>query len=188
MKISLREVGGSEVLAGALAGRAVFREILSRLDHDATSAEPLFLDFSEVSVATASFLRESALALKAYMRAQKSSYYPVIANASAVVLDEMDVLLRDQNDAILICSLDDDDLVSELDLVGGIDQRYRATLELIMERGEVDATALAGLSSVENQIGQTGWNNRLTALVRAGLLAERTVGRTKYYRAILEGN
>ena len=59
MRIGLRELEVSGVLAGARAGRRMLGRLLERVGNDPQEPELLFLDFDGVQVATASFLRES---------------------------------------------------------------------------------------------------------------------------------
>ena len=80
MKISLYEMCELEVLAGAVNGKALLNRLLDATAMEAETPEPIFLDFSGIQVATASFLRESVLAFRDIVRGRRSHYYPVIAN------------------------------------------------------------------------------------------------------------
>ena len=61
MVVSMATVGGkkSKVLAGAPNGRAAFAKLLSEAVQEPLVPEPLYLDFADVDIATASYLRES---------------------------------------------------------------------------------------------------------------------------------
>lgn len=68
MKIDMLAIGGSDVLAGALNGRSALNELLNTSAAEPANPEPVFLDFTGIEVATASFLRESVLAFRDIVR------------------------------------------------------------------------------------------------------------------------
>jgi len=67
------------------------REMLEHASGEPEKPEQLFLDFSGVQIATASFLRESVFAFRDAIRRRRSNFYPVIANAESAVEDELKV-------------------------------------------------------------------------------------------------
>jgi hypothetical protein len=94
MRIDMSVVGGGTVLAGALNGKAALSRLMAETTVEPLAPEPIFLDFSEVEVATASYLRESVLAFRDHVRNRQSTFYPVIANANEAVCDELAELTR----------------------------------------------------------------------------------------------
>lgn len=185
MNIKIRELadGDGRVLAGAITGRKVFAKLLEYTSRKPPTPEPLFLDFSGIEVATASFLRETILALRNTVRLQRSRFYPIIANANEVVADELTVLLASRGDVLMLCSLDEKGRPHDARLLGDLDPKQRITFELVQERKETNAAELHQQS--DDKIEQTAWNNRLAALAGLGLIVELSQGRSKRYRPLL---
>jgi hypothetical protein len=69
-----------------------------------------------------------------------------------------------------------------------LDEKQRVTLEAVVDAKEADAGTLQHRFRKSDEIGITGWNNRLAALVAKGLLIETQKGRGKLYRPVLELN
>ncbi|WFU13037.1 hypothetical protein QA646_27150 (plasmid) [Rhizobium sp. CB3090] len=180
------QVSDNPVLAGAVNGKIAFAEMIKSIPDEIVIPQPLFLDFGGVAVATASYLRESVFALKAYLRTKSSSYYPVVANANSDVWDELSVIAHAKNDAIVACELTDDGVTSNVELVGSLDPKQQMTFELVLKFDEVDANSLMEqFGEVEKTKSTTAWNNRLTGLASRGIIREYTKGRSKYYRPLL---
>ena len=87
--INIRKLGEAATLAGADKGRGLFAKLILTVGAEPLFPSPLFLDFSGVEVATASYLRESVFEFRRAIRSRKSNYYPVIADANASVLEEV---------------------------------------------------------------------------------------------------
>lgn len=187
MRICLQEVGGSPILAGALVGRQVLCELITRVAKDPAVPEPVFLDFADIEVATASFLRESVLAFRDIVRRQRSTYYPVIANANDAVRDELVELLCPRGDVLMACTLDASGAVVDPAPIGDLDPKQRMTFDLVRERGETDARELMCDYGESEGVKQTAWNNRLASLATLGLLVEVSQGRAKRYKPLFEG-
>jgi hypothetical protein len=188
MKVSIRELAEvpADVVAGSLRGRRVFARLLEITGEEPNRAEPIFLDFRGVSVATASFLREAVLAFRNAVRRRRSNFYPVVANASELVTDELRMMLEQQGDVLMACSLDDEDRPNEPRLIGVLEPKQRITFDLVNEFGETDAAELMREygKNEKREIGQTAWNNRLAALAGLGLVIESSQGRAKRYRPL----
>ncbi|MDE0420422.1 MAG: hypothetical protein OXK76_05970 [Gammaproteobacteria bacterium] len=183
MRIPIREVGGSEVLAGASVGRKTLGLLLERIDGE-TGRDPLlvYLDFEGVDVATASFLRESVLEFRDVVRRRCKTVYPVVANASKTVVEELSLLLGPQPDAVALCVLDESGRPHSPRLLGELQPKQRVAFELVRQAGETNAGELAANSKESGR--QTVWNNRLASLSRLGLVMERSDGRAKRYRSL----
>lgn len=177
-------VGGQTVLAGTTAGRKLLSALVA-----ATSsvAEPTaaFLDFAGVEVATASFLRESVIGFRDYARRSLPEVYPVVANLSHAVAEELEFFVRARGDVLLNCTLGAQGEVTEPRLIGELDPAQRATLDAVREGGAVSAPQLAQRYAGV-RIGSTAWNNRLSSLAEKGLLIERRNGKTKSFSTVLE--
>ncbi|MDR4308494.1 hypothetical protein IHQ68_17890 [Chelatococcus sambhunathii] len=149
--------------------------------------EPVFLDFSSVQVATASYLRESVLAFRDLVRGRRSTFYPVIANANDDVRDELKELMRLRGDVLMVCTLGPAGDVNMARLIGDLDPKQRMTFDLVHEHGETDAGELMrAYGESEGLKHTTAWNNRLAALAARGLLMEVSQGRAKRYRPLFE--
>ncbi|MFN4228449.1 hypothetical protein [Parvibaculum sp.] len=187
MKYNMVQPGFEPVLSGAVNGKTAFAAMVRAIDHEPPKPTALYLDFGDVAVATASYLRESVFALKAYLRNVGSSYYPVAANANDSVYDELLTIASARNDAIISCSLSSQGTVSDISLIGHLDPKQQLTLELVNQLKDADAVSLMEKYGEEEQLtSTTAWNNRLAGLAARGLIREFKRGRAKYYRPVLE--
>jgi hypothetical protein len=185
MDINLREVSGSAVLAGAVNGKTALARLLTATTTEPKGPQPVFLDFSGIEVATASYLRESVLAFRDIVRGRRSLFYPVIANASESVRDELLVLLLPRGDVLMACMLHEDGSVTSAAPLGELDPKQRQTFDLVHEHGETDAGALMRrYGESEGTKHTTAWNNRLSSLAALGLIVELSQGRAKRYRPL----
>lgn len=186
MIIKMEELANNGVLAGSIRGKEIFASCISITSSEPTEPIALFLDFSGVEVATASFLRESVIALKTYKRAVGSKQYPVLANVNLSIEDEFVVLTDARNDAIIACDLNDENRVSRVRMIGELDPKQAMTFELVKNLNGADASSLMEqFGKEEKTTSTTAWNNRLASLVQRGLLLEFTKGRAKFYRPII---
>lgn len=188
MRIDLKELGDGPVLAGALNGRRVLNALLTATASEPLVPEPIFLDFRNVQVATASFLRESVLAFRDLIRGRRSTLYPVVANANEEVRDELIELTKSRGDVLIVCTLTDDDHFERVTLLGDLNPKQKITFEHVRERGETDASELMREYGEREGVTQTtAWNNRLSALAALGLIVEISEGRNKRYRPLFAG-
>jgi hypothetical protein len=183
MRMNIAELAGGEILAGSLNGRKALVELLS---HTAEPAEPeaCFLDFQDVTVATASFLRDSVLEFRRAVRGKRSTLYPVVANATDEILDDLALVLRFRNDAMLACDLTPSNKTSNVRVIGLLEAVQRETFNLVAKHGEVDARFLTH-DRKSALVAPTAWSNRLAALVAKGLIIERSRGRSKSYKPVI---
>ena len=121
MRINMMEIGGADILAQAVAGRAVFRKLLEMTEREPPEPCPAFLDFGGVQVATASFLREATLAFRDTMRSRHSNFYPVVANANEVVREELLELLRSRGDVLMTCRLEESGRITDMVPLGDLE-------------------------------------------------------------------
>ncbi len=182
MRIKLVDFAREDVLAGSDTGRQVQARLLGLASREPDTPQALFLDFESIEVATASFLREGILGFRDAVRLRGSKFYPVIANAGALVLDELSVLVRSLGQAAITCALTPAGMVKRVELVGELEPKQRITFDLVEARGETDAASL--MREQSEQVGQTAWNNRLAALASMGLIVEMSQGRSKRYRKL----
>jgi hypothetical protein len=188
MRIRIRKlVSKNGTLAGAVFGRNLLASMVQLAAQEPLAPEPLFLDFADIQLATASFLRETVIAMRELIRGRRSNFYPVVANASDLVREELVDLLKTVGGALIHCELSDDEHHSRPTIIGSLDPKQQLTLDLVQRLGEVDAGTLMRMHR-EEDVKQTAWNNRLAALVSMGLVIENQFGRAKKYRPVLEVN
>lgn len=180
-------VPGSSILSGALRGQDLLTKLMRAAAMEPVSPQPLFLDFTGIEVATASFLRESVLAFRDIVRGRRSMFYPVIANVSEAVHEEFVELVKSRGGVLMTCMLADDETVTEPGLIGQLDPKQQLTFDLVRQRGETDALELMREFGKSEEVGSTAWNNRLSSLVSLGLIVELSTGRTKRYKPLLQG-
>jgi hypothetical protein len=188
MRISMNDVGGAAVLAGALNGRGALNRLLQLVDAEPEAPEPVFLDFQRIEVATASYLRECVAAFRDVIRGRDSHYYPVIANPNETVRDELLELARGRGDVFMTCVLAEDGTISRPALVGDLEEKQLLTFRLVQQHGETDAGELMREYGKREKVRHTtAWNNRLSSLSSLGLVVEMRQGRLKRYRPLFQG-
>lgn len=177
----------SGILAGALLGQQVLGQLIASAPRPATPTV-CYLDFDGVQVATASFVRECVLGFRDYARQQNANLYPVVANASDSMLEDLEIVLRAKGDAIAACRLDARGTPSKAVVVGHLEPKQQQTLEGVRLLGEAEASALfKQFGDGKTLASPTAWNNRLAGLVSRGLLIETRKGRSKSYCCVLQG-
>lgn len=185
MIVNVAELAGSSILSGAPSGRQLYAKLVASLPTEPVSPEPFFLDFQGVHVATASFLRESVLAFRTFVRGRKSNFYPAVANAASDVIDELVELVQPRGDVLMACTVDENGDILRCRHVGRLDPMQQITFDLVNTNGETTATKLMGLDN--SQVKATAWNNRLASLSSLGLVCEQSHGRAKTYKPIFRG-
>jgi DNA-binding transcriptional ArsR family regulator len=185
LRLSVSELAKDEALGGAENGAHLFANAIPLLAAS-RHAGPVFLDFDGIALATASYLRESVLALRDYCRRNRPEVQVVVANACPVVLEELEFLLTRLRDAMTVCRLDQRGRASEPKVIGVLDEKQAVTLHAVLELGGADASTLTRKFKSE-KITSTGWNNRLAGLADKGILIESRQGKSKLYRPIVEG-
>ena len=187
MRIDMKDIGGGNVLAGAPNGKAALGRLLDRVSAEPALPEPVFLDFENVDVATASYLRESVVAFRNVIRGRDSLYYPVLANLNDSIRDDLLELARARRDVFVTCAIAGNGKVSGASLVGELEAKQRLTFDLVRQHGETDAGELMRrYGKREKTRYATAWNNRLSSLASLGLIVELRQGRLKRYRPLFE--
>lgn len=180
---TLIEESGS-VLAGAPNGRRALAKLMEQTSRELAVPEPIYLDFANVEIATASFLREAVLAFRDTVRGRRSNLYPIVANANQMIVDELTLLITSYRDVLMSCCLSAEGVTSKPALIGNLDPKQRLTFDLVSQCGETDASELMRVHGAEEGVKQTAWNNRLAALAALGLVFEMSQGRAKRYRPL----
>lgn len=177
--------GEEPVLAGRLSGKRAFLRVLEEIP---SLVEPtlLLLDFRGVELATSSFLSEAVLPLRDHLRFRRPPAYVVVANLADKVAEEFDELLNRNGDAILACDLATGGDITNVRLVGRLEEKLLETFNLLRQKGAASAVELHAESRESDRIGPTAWNNRLNVLTSKSLVMEIAQGRTKKYQPVLE--
>ena len=187
-RIRISDLSSGPVLSGALRGQELLSKLLPEAAAEPLSPLPLFLDFAGIESATASFLRESVLAFRDIVRSRRSTIYPIVANANELVQEDLREVIRSRGGVLLTCSLSADGTLAAAGMIGDLDPKQQLTFNLVRERGQTDAQELMREHGINEPVGVTAWNNRLSSLVALGILIEDiSTGRTKRYRPLLAG-
>ena len=173
------------ILTGAQTGRRLFGKLVANAAAQ-SEPDPAFLDFSEIDVATSSFLRESVVAFRDYARSILSNLYPVIANAAEPVAEELAFFLCHRGDALRACELDPAGAPINPRLLGELDEVQRATFDRVTQLGSASAPALAAQTGRGPRSVQPPGAIAFRTWLRAGLLIERRGGKTKTFTPVLE--
>ena len=180
--LSTFDSGRTGVFAGSVKGKQVFSALVTQTNTPDTPTR-LLLDFTNVDIATGSFLRESVCAFRTHARTQWPFLYPMVANASASIIEELGMCLEPRSDAMIAVTLSASGEISIPSIVGLLDGKQRETMFIVINQREVDAPTLA----LNSKDSATSWNNRLAALVLKGLIVEQSLGRSKRYFPVVEG-
>lgn len=185
IRYSIHSIAASRAtLAGTAMGRQMLAQLIA-VTKPLTEPTVAYLDFGGVDIATGSFLREAVLGFRDFGRNAIGVLYPVLANANAAIEEELSVYLKDRNDAIWACSLNEDGAVLNPHILGELDSAQINTLQLISQHRPISAPELAKLRPDEG-IGPTAWNNRLATLAAKGILMELKQGKTKMFTPVME--
>ena len=185
MILDIATLAGGTILSGAPSGRQLYAKLVAALPDEPAAPEPLFLDFGKIEVATASFLRESVLAFRTFVRGRRSNFYPAVANAPPDVIDELVELVQPRGDVLMTCTLADDGELLRCGHVGKLDPMQQLTFDLVTRLGHTTATKLMEIE--QSQVKATAWNNRLASLSNLGMICEQSHGRTKTYSSLFAG-
>lgn len=183
--INVLNISNQKILAGSPRGRTFLAQLIEQVKQEEAAA-PLFLDFGGIEVATGSFLRTVVLGFRDYCISAELNVIPVVANLNVEMLEEMSLILDLKGDAILSCSLNNKNQISDVKVLGKLEEKQLITLDTVLRDKEVNAVDLEKRYWEQEKIKATGWNNRLTSLVTKGILLEITRGRQKFYRPVLE--
>ena len=185
MRLSIFDLSERQsILAGSAAGRKLLAALIAATPA-VDAPEALFLDFGGVKVATSSFLRESVIGFRDFSRSSLQNIYPIVANATPAVVEELEFFTNQNSDALWRCNLNSAGRASGAALIGELDPPQRTTFDVVMSLGSATARQLAAQLGGE-KIGPTAWNNRLSALAAKGLLVERRSGKTKSFSPLSE--
>src|SRR5450759_4162392 len=90
----------NDILSGSVRGTQLLGRLLEK-GKEPEEPEVLYLDFSGIAAATASFLRDGPLAFRSVVRARGSKWYPIMANVAEPIVEDLEFILSRSNDAVL---------------------------------------------------------------------------------------
>ena len=175
---------GSATLAGSAMGRQMLAQMIEKTRPMAGPTIAL-LDFTDVDIATGSFLREAVMGFRDFCRNAGVMIYPLKDNANTTIEEELATYLRGRNDAIWACSLGPEGQATDPHILGELDAGQMSTIQLIGQHHPISAPELAKLRP-DDKIGTTAWNNRLATLSAKGMLKEVRHGKTKLFSPVME--
>ena len=181
---NIHSLSRTNVLAGATMAMGDLAALLGKLPPPG-SPSLVVLDFREISVATASYLREFVIGFRDFTRRNRPDLFPAVANASPTVTEELAGLLLGIRDAIVVCQHDGTRL-RKARLLGVLDEKERVTLDAVLDSPDIDAATLMAKSRDSDEVTANAWNNRLAGLVAKRLVIETRNGRTKRFTPVIK--
>lgn len=169
-------------LAGALAGLSWFERMVPVFEREVAGLHAL--DFTDVGLATVSWLREGPVALLTRLGQVGSGVVLVAANAPPLVREEIVVTLDARNCVMLAARVSASLHSTEPELLGTLDPALDQTLKAILATPEFDAKVVVERIA---ELSLQAANNRLASLEARGVLASERRGRRRVYRQVLEG-
>jgi hypothetical protein len=186
---------GSSEAFGATTGQEHIAPLLAQL-RAVPAGEVILYDLSGVEHTTASYLRATVLRLlNASIRAATETdgapdpagstgellnIFPVVANLSEDVAEELQTVLESQGCACLEATQWNDKGILQARIRGVLEGVLRDTLVRVVTARSTTATMLAEREPPNT----TGWNNRLAELYRMRLINRAKEGRQWIYSSI----
>lgn len=177
-------IAKSSSLAGAGPGMDLRSRLIAALPPKSDTPVVVFLDLDGVEIVSASFLREAFFELRNWVRRERPDVYPVIANATLAMLEDLEII-AEKRGPMIACDLTDKGHVTALRIVGQLDPKARLAFDRVHELRETTIRDLIDRQTAADAARPTAWNNRLATLVELGLVTETTAGRAKVYRPVL---
>ena len=194
MILRIRTMTESGLIAGTATGRTLFASCITETAMEPDEPIPCFMDFIEIRIATAAALPELVIAFKTFKRSINSRHYPMVSNINRAIEEKIRLLLEMRGDAILCCDIDMNDILKHggpgktdffnIRLLGSLDPKQALTFDLVNRLDGAGPGTLMKHPDNHKTIGITEWNNRLSGLVRRGLLREFPMGRAKLYHPL----
>jgi hypothetical protein len=173
--LDVRSIGGSDVLAGRLAGEAA-RPFFERALGSDGEHGVVVLDFREVHLATSSYFLGAFEWLWTSAGVRARGLFPVLANVNQETQDEVSLALKAKGFRALFGTFGYSGLSDVVPF--NLESDAAETYELIAGLKEATATDLFRLNP---KIQPTGWSNRLALLYEHRLLRRRKQGRQLFY-------
>lgn len=197
---------GAEAFYGRAMGSEHLRPLLRTLGASPAVrdlgglGEVVVLDFSGLAVATGSYLKATVLELLLAGAAAAAAgefkdgerlidplnVYPVVAGLNAEIAEELDVVLRGQQEPRCCLQIleEDEGIIASARRLGPLDPVLVETLDHVAVLGRATASELHQQFPQPRPISVTAWNNRLNDLNARRLLRRVRHGRQWTYCAL----
>jgi hypothetical protein len=173
--LDVRAIGGTEVLAGRLAGEAARPFFERELGTDLRDGV-VVLDFRDVALTTSSYFLGAFEWLWTSTGVRGRDLFPVLANVNQETRDEVGLALTARGFRALFGTFGLNGLSDVAPF--NLDSDAAETYALIASLEEATATDLFRMNP---KIQPTGWSNRLALLYEHRLLRRRKQGRQLFY-------
>ncbi|HTU32911.1 MAG TPA: hypothetical protein VMF66_03820 [Candidatus Acidoferrum sp.] len=181
-RVKIREVTGQDILAGKSDGLRDFPMLLGAVEEMA-AGETVVLDWSNVEIATASYLGATFVPLlRMAMQGQLDRYF-VVAGLNKTCLEELKLVLELQN-LVALTGEWKDGSIQDPQVIGRLEPVYAATLNAVQNAEAASAADLFKKDGGRARIGKTGWINRLSNLHRLRLVRKQRVGREYLFQSL----
>jgi hypothetical protein len=165
-------------LQGEPNGKKHFGRMCESLS-GAKSGEVILLDFEGVEIVTASWISAMVVPLFRWAAGEQIDLFFVFGNSlGADWLDDLKLVAEYNRQCYLVAG--GESPPRRAVLVGNLDPGQRATLEAVLELGEVTGAGLERRRPQE-KVRATAWNNRLKDLYEKRLLRRERRGREQVY-------
>ncbi len=169
-------------LQGKLPGKQDYARLCGILMKSAPGSV-VYLDFEGVELVSGSWINAALVPLLAWAADDRNDVFPVIGNASDVILDEIALVAKYTHTCFVIA--DGRIPPSRAFLLGSLDPGQRSTLEALVELQAATGAELERQKPTE-KIKATAWNNRLKDLHEKRLLRRERRGREQVYSPVVK--
>jgi hypothetical protein len=182
--IRVRDITGSNTLAGKSGGLRDFPKFVAAIEA-VREASTVFLDWSDVELATASYFGATLVPLLRMTIAGDLDRYLIVGGLNQTCLDELKLVLEHLGLVVLLGDLSRKSAVRSVSVLGKLDTSYAEAFAAVQKAHGASAAELhARQGRTGTRIGRTGWIKRLTNLHRLRLVKKQRSGREYVFQSI----
>lgn len=174
MIISVRQLGGDQVLAGASFGEEALPAFLEAV-RPAVSGDVVEVDFAGVQVMTGSFFNKAIFPI--WDVARRSEWFPLLRSVGDIPRGDIELVLTSYGQPAWATASGSGRSPDDAAVVGPDDAQQDA----ILRRAWKGPVTAATLYEEDRSVRSTAWSNRLAQLHERLLLRRRKVGRQLVY-------
>jgi hypothetical protein len=186
VRINVRKITDSNTLVGKIGGNRDFPKFMTAA-MEAPEGSTVVFDWSGIELATASYFGATILPLLKMSNVGQLDRYFMLVGISPDFLDELKLVIEFHSLAVLVGDIGRGDSVCNVRVIGKLESPYSETLDAITKATRASASILHKHSK-KNQIGKTGWANRLAYLSQLRLVKKQRVGRELVFQPIYGGD
>ena len=172
----------SDILQSRTSGRLHYSKLCEALSRY-HRGDTVTLDFSSVTLISASWLNEAIVPLLRWASDERNDLFPLLRNIAPCWMDEFD-LVAEWSKVHFLCTNNSIPENSAY-LIGDLDERQKATLQSVLNSNGVTGAGMERLR-IEEGIKATAWNNRLKDLFERRLVRRRQRGREQLYLPVVD--